>query len=83
MLGATKYGALLLELKQQHPGYKVQQCNIITDAVGGWPKKLEQTMKKLIGARSKCVLKKMQKATVSYSPHIARTFEATVMELCF
>ncbi|XP_031572645.1 uncharacterized protein LOC116306701 isoform X1 [Actinia tenebrosa] len=76
---ATKYGALLLELKQQHPGYKVQQCNIIIDALGGWSKKLEQTMKKLVGARSKCVLEKMQKAIISYSLHIARTFKATVI----
>ena len=74
----TKYGPLLLELKQQYPSYKVQQCNIIIDAMGGWSKELEQTMKKLLGARSKGVLKKMQKATISYSLHIARTFKATV-----
>ena len=47
---ATKYGPLLLELKQQHPGYKVQQCNIIIDALGGWSKDVEETMKKLVGA---------------------------------
>ena len=76
---ATKYSTLLLELKQQLPGYKVQpECNIITDAMGGWSKELEQTMKKLVGAQSKSVLKKMQKATISYLLHIARTFKATV-----
>ncbi|XP_068737747.1 uncharacterized protein [Montipora capricornis] len=76
---AIKYGPLLLELKQQHPGYKVQQCNIIIDALGGWSKDVEETMKKLVGARSKCVLEKMQKATISYSLHIARYFKAAVL----
>ena len=32
---AIKYGPLLLELKQQHPGDEVQRCNIIIDALGG------------------------------------------------
>ncbi|XP_068704887.1 uncharacterized protein [Montipora foliosa] len=76
---AIKYGPLLLELKQQHPGYKVQQCNIIIDALGGWSKDVEETMKKLVGARSKCVLEKMQKATISYWLHIARYFKAAVL----
>ena len=76
---AIKYGPLLLELKQQHPGYEVQQCNIIIDALGGWSKDVEETMKKLVGARSKCVLEKMQKATNSYSLHIARYFKAAVL----
>ena len=56
---AIKYGPLLLELKQQHPGYEVQQCNINIDALGGWSKDVEETMKKLVGTRSKCVLEKM------------------------
>ena len=42
---AIKYGPLLLELKQQHPGYEVQQCNIIIDSMGGWLKDVEETMK--------------------------------------
>ena len=56
---AIKYGPLLLELKQHHPGYEVQQCNIIIDALGGWSKDVEETMKKLVGTRSKCVLERM------------------------
>lgn len=76
---AIKYGPLLLELKQQLPGYKVQQCNIIIDPLGGWSKDVEETLKKLVGARSKCVLEKMQKATISYSLHIARFFKAAVL----
>ena len=54
----TKYGALLLEIKQQYPGYKVEQCNIIIDVLGGWSKELEHTMKKLVGTKSKCGLSK-------------------------
>ena len=74
-----KYGPLLLELKQQHPGYEVQQCNIIIDALEGWSKDVEETMKKLVGTRAKCVLEKIQKATISYPLHIARYFRATVL----
>ena len=76
---AIKYGPLFLELKQQHPGYEVQQYNIIIDALGGWSKDVEETMKKLVGARSKCVLEKIQKVTISYSLHIARYFKAAVL----
>ena len=57
--------SLLLELKLQHPGYEVQQCNIIIDALGGWSKDVEETMKKLVGAWSKCVLGKI---CAAYSP---------------
>ena len=74
-----KYGPLHLELKQQHPGYEVQQCNIIIDALGGGSKDVEETMKKLVGTGSKRVLEKMQKAAISYSLHIARYFKATVL----
>ena len=40
---------------------------------------IEETMKKLVGTQSKFVLEKMQKATISYSLHIARYFKATVL----
>ena len=56
---AIKYSLLLLELKQQHPGYEVQQCNITIDALGRWSRDVEETMKKFVGTRSKCVLEKM------------------------
>ena len=78
---AIKYVPLLLELKQQHPGYELQQWNIIIDTLGGWSKDVEETMKKLVGTRSKCVLEKTQKATISYSLHIARYFKATVLKV--
>ena len=76
---AIKYGPLLLELKQQHPSYEVQQRNIIIDALGGRSKDVEETIKKLVGTRSKHVLEKMQKATILYSLQIARYFKATVL----
>ena len=76
---AIKYGPLLLELKQQRTGYEVQQCNIIIDALGGSVKDVEETMTMLVGTRSKCVLENIQKATISYSLHIAHYFKATVL----
>ena len=73
---SIKYGPQLLELKQQHPGYEVQQCNVLL--LTHW-EDVEETVKKLVGTRSKCVLEKMQKATIPYSLHIARDFKAIVL----
>ena len=42
-------------------------------------KDVEETMTKLVGTRSKCVLENIQKATISYSLNIARYFKATVL----
>ena len=42
---AIKYRPLVLELKQQHPGFEVQQCNIIIDALGKWLKDVRATKK--------------------------------------
>ena len=42
---AIKYRQLVLELKQQHPGSEVQQCNIIIDALGKWLKDVRETKK--------------------------------------
>ena len=57
----------------------MEKCNIkVIDVRGEWSKELEKTMKKLVGARSKEVLRKMQKATLSSSLNIARTVKATV-----
>ena len=63
------------ELKQQYPGYSVEQYNIIVDVLGGWSKEMEDSLKKLL--RSKCadVLKRMQKCVISSTLNIARTFK--------
>ena len=67
-----KYGLLRWELKQQFPGYEVQQHIIITDALGGWPREMDTTMHEIVGSRSREVLRKMQKALLSGTLNIAR-----------
>ena len=70
-----KYGPLRWELKQQYPGYDVRQLNCIMDVLGGWSKDLDSTIQSLLGTRSKEVLCKMQKALLSVTLNIARTFK--------
>ena len=70
-----KYGPLRWELKQQYQGYKVRQYNIIMDVLEGWSRDLDVTMKELVGSRSKRVLPNMQKALLSRSLNIVRTFK--------
>ena len=71
---AAKCGPLRFELKKQYPGYKIEECNII----GGWSRDLDLTMRKLFSSRGYDVLRWMQKATISSSLNIERTFKATV-----
>ena len=66
-----KYAPLRWELKQGYPGYEINQCNIILDVLGGWSKHLDVTLKKLVGSKTKGVLKKMQKACLSGTLNIA------------
>ncbi|PFX28749.1 hypothetical protein AWC38_SpisGene6490 [Stylophora pistillata] len=70
-----KYGPLLWELRQQLPGYEVEQYNIIMDALGGWSRELDVMMRELVGGRSTDVLRKMQRAVLSGTLNIARTFK--------
>ena len=70
-----KYGPLHWELKQQFPGYKVQQNNIIIEALGDWSWEMDTTMHEIVGSRSREVLRKMQKAVLSGTLNIARTFK--------
>ena len=71
----AKYGPLRWELKQQYPGYEVKQFNIIIDVFGGWSVDVEETMKDLVGQRSRSVLRRMQKVILSHSLNIARAFK--------
>ena len=79
----AKYGPLRWELKRQNPSYDIEQCIVILDVLGGWAKELELPTKKLVarlvGAREKDVLGRMQKAIISWSLNIARTFKVTVV----
>ena len=68
------HGPLRWELKQQFPSYKIVQRNIIIDVLGGWSKDLNNIMLTLVGKRSGSVLRKMQKAVLSGSANIVKTF---------
>ena len=74
----VKYGPLRFELEKLYPGYDVEQCNIIIDVLGGWSRDVDLTMRKLFGSMGYDVLRGMQKATISSSLNIVRTFKATV-----
>ena len=73
-----KYGPLRWELKQQYPGYKVKQYNIIIDELGGWSKELEKSMKEFVGVKGGKILRRMQKAVLSHSLNIARSFKILI-----
>ena len=74
----VKYGPLRFELKKWYPGYDVEQCNIIIDVLGGWSRDVDLTMRKFFGSRGYDVLRRVQRATISSSVKIVRTFIATV-----
>ena len=71
----AKYGPLRWELKQQYPGHEVKQFNIIIDVLGGWSVDVEETMKDLVGQRSRSVLRWIQKVILSHSLNIAQAFK--------
>ena len=61
-----KYGPMMWELKQRYNGYRVEQYNvIIVDVLGGYSKHPEKSVTKLLGARARSVLKRMQKSVTS------------------
>ena len=70
-----KYGPMMWELKQRYNGYRVEQYNVIIDALGGYSKHLEKSVRKLLGARARSVLERMQKSVISNTLNIARTFK--------
>ena len=71
-----KYAPLRLELKRQHPGFKIRQFNIVIDALGGYSRRLKVEVKTLEGSDTyREVLRRMQKAVLSHILHIAKTFK--------
>ena len=78
MKKTIKYAPLGWELKQRYPGYEINQYNIILDLLGGWSQDLDVTLQKLVGSKAKGVLKKMQKACLSGTLNIARTFNVVI-----
>jgi len=55
--------------------YMVEQYNVIIDVLGGYSKHLEKSVRKLLGARARGVLERMQKSVISNTFNVARTFE--------
>ena len=70
-----KYAPLRWELKQNYPGYEILQYNIIVDVLEGWSTNVEVAVKELVGRRHRDTLKKMQRACLSVTLNIARTFK--------
>ena len=64
-----------LELTNRYPEYKVSQYNIIMDVLGGCSREVEQDIKELLGDKCESIMRKMQKAVLSSSLHIARSFK--------
>ncbi|XP_068733378.1 uncharacterized protein [Montipora capricornis] len=72
----SKYAPLRYELSRRYPGYKIEQQNIIIDALGGSSRSVNESLRQLLGSgRCNSVLRNMQKAVVSSSLDIARTFK--------
>ena len=53
----------------------MKQYNIIMDVLGGWCRDLEAELKEFVGSKSKGVLHNMQKAVISGTLNISRTFK--------
>ena len=72
----SKYAPLRYELRRRYLGYKIEQHNIIIDALGGSLRSVKESLHQLVGSgRCNSLLRNMQKAVVSSSPNIARTFK--------
>ena len=69
-----KKGPLRFELIKRYQNYKIVQLNVIMDVLGG-SKELEVLMNRIFGLRTLDILKRRQKAVLSSSLNIARTFK--------
>ena len=63
------------ELKQKYQGYEMKQYNIIINVLGGWFRDLEVRLKELVGSKSNGVLHNMDRAVLSGTLNISRTFK--------
>ena len=70
-----KYGPMMWELKQRYNGYWVEQYNVIIDVVGDYSEHLEKSLTKLLRARARGVLERMQKSVILNTLNIAKTFK--------
>ena len=65
---------MMWELKQKYNGFGVKQYNVIIDVLGGYSKDLEESVRKLLGARARGVVEQMQESVIWNTLNIARTF---------
>ena len=70
----SKYAPLRWKIRQQYPHYKIAQYNIIIDMLGGVSRKTLDSIKELEGVRADKILLDMQKAVISSTLNIARSF---------
>ena len=66
---------MMWELKQKYNGFGVKQYNLIIDVLGGYSKDLEESVRKLLGARARGVVEQMQESVIWNTLNIARTFK--------
>ena len=62
-------------MAQQYPGYTIKQRNIIIDVLGGWSRDEDVSMRELFGGLGEGILRRMQKAVLSNTLNISRTFK--------
>ena len=55
---------MMWELKQKYNGYGVKQYNVIIDVLDGYSKDLEESVRKLLGARARGVVEQMQESVI-------------------
>ena len=73
----TKYAPLRFELRQQHPGYDIEQHDIVIDVLGGCSANVRNSIRELTGEKTKAdkTLSRMQKAILTNSLRIAWSFK--------
>ena len=73
-----KYAPLRWEMRQLFPGHTITQFNVIVDVLGGYSMETAEKVRKFLGLdRGNKVLFNMQKAVLSYTLNIARSFKVS------
>ena len=72
----TKYAPLTWEIKQQYRDYTINQYNIIIDVLGEYLSESKQNVRSLLGSsRANKILNNMQRAVLTSTMNIGRTFQ--------
>ena len=62
-------------MAQKYPGYTIKQHTIIIDVMGGWSRDVDVFMRELFRGWGEGILGRMQKAVLSNTLNISRTFK--------